>query len=126
MHRLTADSDLKDEVNDFIASREWVDLRKVFDSQLITGSSTGLKRVAPLCEFTWDVDDPGGAESMLRYDEATGEDMNRAQEAREWLLSYNCSDVQATQALREWLDMRATHCPSVLELETRDPPNGAQ
>ena len=54
---------------------------------------------------------------MLRYDEATGQDIERALEARKWLLSYNCSDVRATLALRQWLDTRATNCPSVLELE---------
>ena len=54
---------------------------------------------------------------MVRYDEATGEDQERAEQAREWLLSYNCSDVQATQALREWLDTEAQRCPSVVQLD---------
>jgi predicted RecB family nuclease len=110
----------------------------VFTSQLITGSSAGLKSVAPLASFSWDVDEPGGAESMIRYDEAVGADDPSARNpsagnlsagnlsagnpsagnhrARDWLLAYNRSDVEATAALREWLAQDATSCPAVESL----------
>ena len=77
---------------------------QVFDSQLITGKSVGLKITAPIAGFTWSVDDPGGGESMLKYDQAVGAMSPRErQEARDWLLQYNRDDVEATREMRAWI-----------------------
>jgi len=100
---------IRDEVDEFIASDEWVDLLKVFRDQLITGNTVKLKVTAPLCGFGWDVEEPGGDESMVRHDAA----IEGSQEDREWLLTYNRGDVEATAAVREWLDHTASTYPSV-------------
>jgi predicted RecB family nuclease len=113
MRRLAATVGLSDEIDEFISSDEWIDLLKVFSSQLLTGSSVGLKIVAPLYQFSWDVDDPGGAELMLRHDTAVSDSHPAADEARDWLLTYNRNDVEATAALREWLDTLASDFPSI-------------
>jgi predicted RecB family nuclease len=100
-------------VTGLAADVDWVDLRQVFESQLITGGDTGLKDVAPLAGFTWAVADPGGEQAMLAYDRALHE---RDPAARDWLLAYNQSDVEATRALRDWLDESASQCPCVSDL----------
>ena len=62
---------LKPRVDSFISSGEWVDLKRIFKAGWITGGSTGLKAIAPLAGFSWDIDNPGGAIAMVRYTEAS-------------------------------------------------------
>src|SRR5258708_2788509 len=89
MRRIAAAAGLADEVAAIIGSGQWVDLLRVFDNQLITGGPAGLKQVAALSGFTWDVEDPGGGESMLRYDQAGGScgaGPGESAAARDWLV----------------------------------------
>jgi predicted RecB family nuclease len=117
MRRIAAAAGLEDAVTAFTQSPDWVDLYRVFTTQLLTGTPAGLKDVAMLSGYAWEVEDPGGGESMIRYDEAVNTfDRQVASAARHWLLTYNRGDVEATRALREWLDQKATSCPPVEDL----------
>jgi predicted RecB family nuclease len=54
---------------------------------------------------------------MIRYDEAVGAgDPGAARAARDWLLAYNRNDVEATLALRDWLDRAGSSFPAVGDL----------
>ncbi len=99
------------EIEGFIASDEWIDVLKVWDSQVITGGSSSLKRVAPLVGFGWEIDDPGGGESMAKHDLAVHGDGD----AQNWLLTYNRGDVEATLAVRAW--MTSTEVLAIDEVE---------
>jgi predicted RecB family nuclease len=103
LRRLGREAGITEEVEAFIASTEWVDLLKVWDSQLITGGPSGLKTIAELIGINWEVEDPGGAGAMVKYDLAVGQDTESSIAARAWLLTYNRGDVQATQAIRCWM-----------------------
>jgi predicted RecB family nuclease len=104
LRSLGAAAGVLDDVEGLTRSDEWVDMLRVFDSQLITGGPSGLKVVAQIAGNSWPVDDPGGAESMLRYETAVSDPSQSARrDARTWLLSYNRGDVEATLALRDWL-----------------------
>jgi predicted RecB family nuclease len=111
LHRIAASTTFAAEVASFVGSDQWVDLYRVFDTQLITGHSTALKAVAPLAGFSWRVTDPGGDEALARYDRAVGQDGEAI--AREWLLAYNKNDTEATLALRDWLTRSASECPPI-------------
>ena len=103
-----------DEVIAFTQSEEWVDLLRTVDGQLITGRGSGLKTIAPLTGFNWDVDDPGGGISMVQYDVASHlEDTAERSAARDWLLTYNRGDVEATLAIRDWLESSASELPTI-------------
>jgi predicted RecB family nuclease len=94
-----AEDALAAEIERFIDCEEWIDILKEWDSQLITGGSSSLKRIAPLAGFHWEVDDAGGDESMIKHDLAA----NGEGAAQDWLLTYNRGDVEATLAVREWM-----------------------
>lgn len=108
MRRIGAGAQLAEDVESFIESDEWVDLRRVFDDHLITGGGTGLKVVAPITGFAWPVDDAGGGQSMVQYDLAAAGD----EAARGWLLDYNRGDVEATHAIRTWM-IQSQSIPSI-------------
>ena len=118
LKRLGVATGTLDEVAQFIQSDEWVDLLRVVNDQLITGGSVGLKTAAPLAGFHWEVDDPGGGLSMLQYDAAAGaENESDREAARSWLLTYNRGDVEATLAIREWLEADGGDLPSIEALD---------
>ena len=92
------------EVEDFMA-RYFVDLMEYSKLVALPATGYGIKKLAPLAGFKWQVDDPGGAESLLKYREAIDETLTEAERDanREWLRSYNIDDVKATFAVREYL-----------------------
>jgi predicted RecB family nuclease len=114
------------EVAAFINSDQWVDLLKVVGDHLISGGSLGLKKIAPLTGFTWPVEDPGGGVSMLYYDAAVRSPGEREREdGRTWLLNYNEGDVQATLAIRNWLDNDGASLPRIESLDSTYEDSGA-
>ena len=91
------------EVEEFIASSEWVDMFAHVKSSFAGPYGLGLKVVAPEAGFAWPEEDFDGEESVNARREALAGDHN----ARQRLLDYNCGDVQATRAVREWMDAGA-------------------
>jgi predicted RecB family nuclease len=113
---------LADEVDEFLASDEWVDLLEVVRAHLVTGRGMGLKQIAPLSGFAWSADGVGGTQAMVTYDVAVDESDPAAQaEAQGWLLRYNKDDVRATAAVRDWLDGPAGELPSIAEWHSARP-----
>jgi predicted RecB family nuclease len=80
----------------------------------------GLKETAPLAGFAWHTGESGGTLAMVKYDQAVDdEDLPGAVEAQRWLLEYNEDDVQATAALRAWLDGTANDLPSIADAQVQ-------
>ena len=94
-----------DEIDEFCASDNWVDLKELVEHLVWPTNGMGLKEVAPRAGFTWRAEDAGGDNSILWYREATTSPDPEVREARtRKLLEYNEDDVVATSVLRQWLD----------------------
>ena len=109
MRRIAREMTLDSALGEFIGSDGWVDLLPIFREGWITGEGAGLKTAAAAIGFEWDVDDPGGADSMVIHRNAVAGD----EEARHWLLEYNRGDVEATRAVREWMVGPGTNVPEL-------------
>lgn len=93
--RTEVDQFVADYFHDFIKTAKQVNFPPAKKSPLCGYS---IKTLAPLVPFSWHVDDPGGAEAIVKYRLAGESD-----EARRWLRCYNWDDVRATMALRNWM-----------------------
>ncbi|MEP9417233.1 TM0106 family RecB-like putative nuclease [Gordonia sp. VNQ95] len=92
------------DVEDFIASDEWVDIYEAVGANFVCPQGKGLKRIAPVAGFTWRDAEAGGAASMDWYKRAVGLDgVDVDLSQRDRLLEYNEDDVRATKVLREWM-----------------------
>lgn len=104
-----------DEVSEFIASKEWVDLFVWVRSQLTGPDGIGLKIVAPEAGYTWSDEDFDGEESINARRTAVGDDAE-GHAARRALLRYNEDDTRATAAVRSWLRAGAPGAAHITEL----------
>ncbi|AWB82810.1 recombinase RecB [Corynebacterium yudongzhengii] len=98
------------EVEEFIASDEWVDVFSWVRRQLVGTAGIGLKVVAPQAGYHWSDDDVDGEESVnaRRIAVAGGAEGERA---RAELLRYNADDTRATARVRHWLREGAQNVP---------------
>lgn len=79
-----------------------IDLNAWFNQHLFGRHGSSLKPVAQTLGFSWAVGDPGGLVSMDKIELARGTSPE-AEEARQWCLDYNESDVAAQAAIRDAL-----------------------
>ncbi len=92
-----------DEVDQFIASEDWVDVFTWVRRQLMGPGGIGLKTVAGEAGYTWADDGFTGEDSVHARRLALGEDEVSARAMREQLLRYNEDDTRATAHVRAWL-----------------------
>ena len=67
--------------------------------------SYSIKSLAPVANFKWSVEDPGGGMSLIKYKTAINpeSDNQTREEVIDWLYRYNLDDVRATFAVREYI-----------------------
>jgi predicted RecB family nuclease len=107
-----------DEIDEFIAGGQWIDMRDVIATQTLTPFGTGLKALAAYADFAWRDEDPGGEQSMVWYELAVAhpdEDVRAENQRR--VLEYNDDDCRATLHLRDWLEREGPSLPSLEELD---------
>ena len=102
-----------DAVRDLIGDREgdgtadtdegvFTDLERVFKKHFTALRGTSIKKVAPLFDFHWRVEDAGGAISQIYLSTVqTSADQSEVNAAKAWLLSYNEDDTIAMARIRD-------------------------
>ena len=96
-----------DQVREFIASEQWVDVFAHVRAQLVGTDGLGLKVLGPVIGFEWEDDDVDGERSVaLRRSARLGD-----ASARAMLLRYNEDDCRATRAVRQFLSAGAPGVP---------------
>jgi predicted RecB family nuclease len=101
-----------DDLDEFRAvSSQWVDLHEQAKVQIQTEGPLGLKQLAGAAGFEWRDENPSGEASMVWFETASGDDPDRARDARRRILEYNEDDCRATKALRDWLNGPARDLP---------------
>ena len=115
-----------DELEELFSSPDWVDLLAVVKSDLIWPvEDHSVKTIAKLLRFMWRDTAPGGANSIVWYDQAIDNSDPARDEARTRLLAYNEDDVDATAHVRDWLTRLgearrpASKLPSAADLDVR-------
>ena len=101
------------EVDDFLASDEWVDVFDLVRAAVAANSSLGLKAVAPLAGFTFSQEDVDGRVAVDLFEVAVGGDGAAASAAQRTLERYNADDCFATAAVRNWLRRGAPGIPAL-------------
>lgn len=93
-----------EEANDFMYNY-FEDLIEYSKQVALGTTGYGIKKLAPKAGFNWQVQDPGGALSLLKYKDAVDQSKTAAEQqaAIDWLYSYNLDDVRATFAVRDYL-----------------------
>lgn len=79
------------------------DMGEVADKALFSVKGTSVKVIGKALGFAWHAADAGGANSLLMFDKARTSDLATAQEARDWLRTYNQDDVDVMAHIRGWL-----------------------
>lgn len=97
----------EEQVREFIASAQWVDVFAHVRTYLVGTDGLGLKALGPVVGFEWEDDDVDGERSVaLRRAARLGDAA-----ARDMLLRYNEDDCRATRAVRQFLSDGAPGVP---------------
>lgn len=103
------------QVEEFIASPQWIDMFSYVKSSLAGPHGLGLKIVAPAAGYQWSQGDFDGEESVNARRRALSGDPATRQLMRQRLLAYNEDDVRATAAVRQWLRAGAPGVPALAD-----------
>lgn len=96
-----SEAQVADTIDDLLPGLR-VDLKKWVEDGWWSAHGYSIKVVASACGYEWDVEDPGGALSMVKIQQYRTQ-AGDWQAAGEWMRAYNRSDCAAQSAIRDAL-----------------------